>query len=62
MVPSIHSTSSDGRALEEALELPVDERRARRRRDPGHVRAHDLARWIDAQLADLDRASTMLRR
>ena len=31
-------------------------------RSARHVRAHDLRAWIDAQLADLDRATTMLRR
>ena len=28
---------------------------------PRHVRRHDLEAWIDAQLADLDRATAMLR-
>jgi trehalose 6-phosphate synthase len=49
-------------ALEQALALPADERRARLAALRGHVRTHDLRAWIDAQLADLDRATTMLRR
>jgi trehalose 6-phosphate synthase len=46
-------------ALETALALPKDERRARLGAIREHVRSHDLSRWIDAQLSDLDRASTM---
>jgi trehalose 6-phosphate synthase len=49
-------------ALEEALALPVDERRSRTEALRAHVRRHDLRAWIDAQLVDLDRATTMLRR
>ena len=49
-------------ALEAALALPEDERRARLEAIRKHVRRHDLSRWIDAQLSDLDRASTMRRR
>ena len=48
-------------ALEAALALP-EERRARLDAIRKHVRRHDLSRWIDAQLSDLDRASTMRRR
>jgi glycosyltransferase involved in cell wall biosynthesis len=46
-------------ALEAALALPEDERRARLDAIRKQVRSHDLSRWIDAQLSDLDRASTM---
>jgi trehalose 6-phosphate synthase len=49
-------------ALEDALALPVEQRRAWLNAIRGHVRAHDLEAWIAAQLADLDRASTMRRR
>ena len=49
-------------ALEQALALPAGERRARVDALRSHVRAHDLRAWIDAQLADLDHATTMLRR
>jgi trehalose 6-phosphate synthase len=41
-------------ALHEALELPAGERAARAAAIRDHVRTHDLAAWIDAQLADLD--------
>src|SRR4029453_6008497 len=44
-------------ALEEALELDEDGRRARQDAIREHVRSHDLERWIAAQLGDLDRAS-----
>ncbi|MHB1242764.1 MAG: alpha,alpha-trehalose-phosphate synthase (UDP-forming) [Gaiellaceae bacterium] len=46
-------------ALEEALALPLEERRNRLARIRACVREHDLEAWIRAQLADLDRASTM---
>ena len=49
-------------ALEAALALPAEERRSRLAAIREHVRRHDLERWIDAQLSDLDRASTMRRR
>ena len=48
-------------ALEAALALPLDERRGRLARIRARVREHDLEAWIAAQLADLDRASTMRR-
>jgi trehalose 6-phosphate synthase len=41
-------------ALHEALTLPTAERRRRAEAIRAHVREHDVARWIDAQLADLD--------
>jgi len=46
-------------ALEVAIALPRDERRSRLDAIREHVRKHDLAAWIEAQLADIDRASTM---
>jgi trehalose 6-phosphate synthase len=49
-------------ALEAALTLGDDERLARRRAIRDHVREHDLEHWIGAQLADLDRASSIRRR
>ncbi len=49
-------------ALEAALALPAEDRRARLDAIRNHVRRHDLSRWIDAQLSDLDRASTMRQR
>ncbi|HUQ22729.1 MAG TPA: trehalose-6-phosphate synthase [Gaiellaceae bacterium] len=48
-------------ALEHALSLPADERRARLAAIREHVRTHNLEAWLDAQLADIDRASTMRR-
>jgi trehalose 6-phosphate synthase len=48
-------------ALEDALALNEDERRARQEAIRRHVRSHDLERWIQAQLADLDRASSIRR-
>ncbi|MDX6504671.1 MAG: trehalose 6-phosphate synthase [Gaiellaceae bacterium] len=43
-------------ALHAALEMPLEERRERLERIRAHVREHDLEAWVDAQLADLDRA------
>jgi len=41
--------------------MPAAERRRRAEALTGYVREHDIARWTDAQLADLDRpASTIL--
>ena len=52
---------SQADALEEALGLPVEERRARLKAIRAHVGSHDLEAWVAAQLGDLDRASTMRR-
>jgi trehalose 6-phosphate synthase len=49
-------------ALEQALELPGEQRQAWLRAIRAHVRRHDLTAWIAAQLVDLDRASTMRRK
>ena len=46
-------------ALERALELPVEVRRERLAAIRAHVRSHDLTRWIEAQLADLELATSM---
>jgi trehalose 6-phosphate synthase len=46
-------------ALHAALTLPAAERRARGEAIRAHVRAHDVAGWIDAQLDDLRRARTL---
>ncbi len=48
-------------ALEDALALGEDERRRRQQAIAAHVRGHDLEAWIAAQLADLDRASSIRR-
>ena len=48
-------------ALHRALTMPAAERRRWAEALTGHIRAHDIAAWTDAQLADVDRpASTIL--
>jgi trehalose 6-phosphate synthase len=47
-------------AINEALTMPVAERRRRLEATRAHVRANDLAAWIAAQLADLDRVSDQI--
>ena len=56
-----HDLDGHVRALEDALALPSSNRE---RLDGirAHVRRHDLAHWVEAQLADLERASTIRRR
>ena len=44
-------------AIHAALELPLDERRARLEAIREHVRANDLSAWIEAQLSDFDRSA-----
>ena len=41
-------------AIEQAIALPVEERRARIDAIRKHVREHDIGAWIDGQLEDLD--------
>jgi trehalose 6-phosphate synthase len=48
-------------AIHAALELRADDRRARREGVRDHVRRHDLAGWIEAQLADFDRVARRRR-
>jgi trehalose-6-phosphate synthase len=43
------------------LEMPRDERRQRLEGLRAHVREHDLAEWVEAQLADLDRVRAHAR-
>ena len=50
------------RAIHEALSLDADERRRRLDAIRTHVREHDVSRWLDLQLAALDRLSTPSRR
>ena len=45
--------------LETALELPVEVRRERLAEMRAHIRSHDLTEWIEAQLADLELATSM---
>jgi trehalose 6-phosphate synthase len=44
-------------ALQEALDLPREERRARIEAIKRHVRQHDIGAWIETQLDDLDAAA-----
>jgi len=53
--------SGTAAALEAALELGEDERRACQEGIRAHVHEHDLGHWISAQLDDLDRASSIRR-
>src|SRR6187551_3684879 len=46
--------SGQANALHEALTMDQAERRRRLQGIQGQVREHDIARWIDSQLADLD--------
>jgi trehalose 6-phosphate synthase len=48
--------SGQAKALYQALIMPAAERRARLRSIQAYVREHDIAAWIDGQLADLDEA------
>jgi trehalose 6-phosphate synthase len=50
--------AAQAEAIHEALEMPTEERQARLEAIRTHVREHDVARWLEAQLAELDRAST----
>ncbi|HSB39423.1 MAG TPA: trehalose-6-phosphate synthase [Gaiellaceae bacterium] len=47
--------AGQAQAIHEALTLPAAERRERLEAIRSHVREHDVAAWIEAQLADLDR-------
>ncbi|MDQ3876681.1 MAG: trehalose-6-phosphate synthase [Actinomycetota bacterium] len=46
--------AGQAQAIDAALTLPAEERRARLEGLRAHVREHDVAAWIDAQLADVD--------
>jgi trehalose-6-phosphate synthase len=41
--------------------MPSEERRQRLEGLRAHVREHDLAEWVEAQLADLDRVRAHAR-
>jgi trehalose 6-phosphate synthase len=53
--------SGQAEALRTALEMPSEERRQRLEGLRAHVREHDLAEWVEAQLADLDRVRAHAR-
>jgi trehalose 6-phosphate synthase len=44
-------------AIHRALTMPLEDRRGRLEAIRAHVREHDVAAWITAQLADLDRCA-----
>jgi trehalose 6-phosphate synthase len=46
--------AGQARAIDRALTMPEEERRERLGAIAEHVREHDLAAWIEAQLSDLD--------
>jgi trehalose 6-phosphate synthase len=48
-------------ALRTALEMPREERRQRLEGLRAHIREHDVAEWVEAQLADLDRVRAHAR-
>ena len=48
-------------AIHAALEMPAEERAARIRGLRSHVREHDLAEWVEGQLADLDATAAPAR-
>jgi trehalose 6-phosphate synthase len=48
-------------AIHAALQMPADERQARRSAIEAHVRENDLSAWIEGQLADLDRIAAPAR-
>ena len=54
-----HDVEQQADALEQALELPLPQRRAWLAAIRAHVRAHDVDEWVTGQLAALERASTM---
>jgi len=53
--------AAQAEALHEALTMAPDERRRRLEAIRAHVREHDVAEWIEAQLADLDRCAATVR-
>jgi trehalose 6-phosphate synthase len=60
---SVNPFDLDGQAdaIHRALELPAAERRRRLDCIRTHVREHDLTAWIEAQLADFDRVTSVTR-
>ena len=53
--------SGQAEAIHAALQLPLEDRRARLQAIRAHVREHDLGAWIAAQLVDLDRGAALIR-
>ena len=53
--------AAQAEALHEALTMAADERRERLDAIRAYIQEHDVAEWIEAQLADLDRCVTTVR-
>jgi trehalose 6-phosphate synthase len=53
--------AGQAQAIHDSLTMPPAERRARRVAIEAHVREHDLAAWIELQLADLDEVGAAAR-
>jgi trehalose 6-phosphate synthase len=53
---------AQAKAIEQAIEMPADERRARIEAIRDHVRSHDIGAWLETQLADLDEWSARAAR
>ena len=53
--------AAQAEALDAALTMPAAERARRLEAIRAHVHEHDVAGWIEAQLADLDRCTAALR-
>jgi trehalose 6-phosphate synthase len=49
--------AGQAKAIDRALKMPIAERRERLEAIRAHVREHDVAGWIEGQLADLDRCT-----
>jgi trehalose 6-phosphate synthase len=48
---------AQAKAIEQAIEMSAEERRARIDSIRDHVRSHDIVAWLETQLEDLDRWS-----
>jgi trehalose 6-phosphate synthase len=53
---------AQAKAIEQAIEMSADERRARIEAIRDHVRSHDIGAWLETQLADLDEWSARATR
>jgi trehalose 6-phosphate synthase len=53
---------AQAKAMEQAIEMTREERRARIESIRDHVRTHDVASWLETQLEDLDRWSARAAR
>jgi trehalose 6-phosphate synthase len=53
---------AQAKAIEQAIEMSAEERRARIESIREHVRSHDIGAWLETQLADLDEWSARATR